>query len=518
MSIQEVVIFDTTLRDGEQAPGNSLSPEEKIRLARQLDALRVDILEAGFPAASEDDYRSVREIAAEIRRPVIAALARCHDRDIDLAGEALSPAERGRLHVFISTSDLHIRDKLRTTREKVLEMTRSAVRRARNYTDDVEFSAEDASRTGPEFLCKVVEAAIESGATTINLPDTVGYATPAEYAAMFRSVRQRVPGCDRVVLSAHCHDDLGLAVANSLAAVEAGATQIECTVNGIGERAGNAALEEIVMASLVRAAALAFRCNVDSREIYRTSQLLSYLTGVFPQPNKAIVGRNAFAHEAGIHQHGMLRNGLTYEIIRPEMVGIPHSTLVLGKHSGRHALERRYLELGYQLDENELAEVYQSFTHLAERKREILDEDLLALVHESFHDAPEEFQLSHLRVVCGNVAATAEVRMTGPWSGERSARGTGDGPIAAAFTAVSEILGRPVEVLSLNLRSVTPGRDSVGQVFLQAKIDGKSLSGHSASTDIVEASARALVHALNKARYAEKLEDSSLNSVYLWGV
>jgi 2-isopropylmalate synthase len=320
------------------------------------------------------------------------------------------------------------------------------------------------------------------------------------------------------VLSAHCHDDLGLAVANSLAAIGAGATQVECTVNGIGERAGNAAMEEIVMASRVRGPALGFRCNIESREIHRTSQLLSHLTGVFPQPNKAIVGRNAFAHEAGIHQHGMLQNGLTYEIIQPEMVGIPRSTLVLGKHSGRHALERRYHELGYQLGADELAEVYQGFTALAERKREILDEDLLALLHESFHDAPEEFQMTHLRVVCGNVTATAEVRMTGPWQGERSARGTGDGPIAAAFTAVSEILGRQLEVLSLTLRSVTPGRDSVGQVFLQAKIDGKSLSGHSASTDIVEASARALVHALNKARHAEKLEASSLNAVYLWGV
>jgi 2-isopropylmalate synthase len=257
---------------------------------------------------------------------------------------------------------------------------------------------------------------------------------------------------------------------------------------------------------------------VESREIYRTSQLLSYLTGVFPQPNKAIVGRNAFAHEAGIHQHGMLQNGLTYEIIRPEMVGIPHSTLVLGKHSGRHALERRCQELGYQLTEEELATLYQGFTALAERKREILDEDLLALLHESFNDAPEEFQLSHLRVVCGSVTATAEVRMTGPWTGERSARGTGDGPIAAAFAAVSEILERQLEVLSLSLRSLTPGRDSVGQVFLQAKIDGKSLTGHGASTDIVEASTRALVHALNKARHADKLEASSLNSVYLWGV
>ncbi|HET6795920.1 MAG TPA: 2-isopropylmalate synthase [Gemmatimonadales bacterium] len=518
MAHPNVLIFDTTLRDGEQAPGNSLSPEEKLRLARQLDALRVDIIEAGFPAASEDDFRSVREIATELRRPIIAALARCHERDIDLAGEALSGAERGRIHVFVSTSDLHIREKLRTTRAGVVEMARMAVRRARGYTDDVEFSAEDASRTDPDFLCRVVEAALEEGARTINLPDTVGYATPAEYGLMFRDIRERVPGADRVVLSAHCHDDLGLAVANTLAAIAAGAAQVECTVNGIGERAGNAALEEIVMASQVRAPVLGFQCNIESREIHRTSQLLSYLTGVFPQPNKAIVGRNAFAHEAGIHQHGMLQNGLTYEIIRPEMVGIPRSTLVLGKHSGRHALERRYLELGYQLGEDELAEVYQSFTALAERKREILDEDLLALLHESFHDAPEEFQLTHLRVVCGSVTATAEVRMTGPWSGERSARGTGDGPIAAAFSAVSEILGRPVEVLSLSLRSITPGRDSVGQVFLQAKIDGKSLSGHAASTDIVEASARALVHALNKARYAEQLEDSSLNSVYLWGV
>jgi 2-isopropylmalate synthase len=341
MASQEVLIFDTTLRDGEQAPGNSLSPEEKLRLARQLDALGVDIIVAGFPAASEDDFRSVREIATEVRRPVIAALARCHERDIDLAGVAITSAERSRIHVFVSTSDLHIREKLRTTRAAVLEMTRTAVRRARQYTDDVEFSAEDASRTDPDYLCQVIEVALEEGATTINLPDTVGYATPAEYAEMFRSVRERVPGIDRVALSAHCHDDLGLAVANTLAAIAAGATQVECTINGIGERAGNAALEEIVMASRVRGPALAFSCKVESREIHRTSQLLSHLTGVFPQPNTAIVGRNAFAHEAGIHQHGMLQNGLTSEIIQPEMVGSPRSTLVLGKHSGRHALERR---------------------------------------------------------------------------------------------------------------------------------------------------------------------------------
>jgi 2-isopropylmalate synthase len=364
----------------------------------------------------------------------------------------------------------------------------------------------------------VVELAIAEGARTVNLPDTVGYALPHEYAAMFRDVRSRVPGSDRVVFSAHCHDDLGLAVANSLAAIEAGVRQVECTVNGIGERAGNAALEEIVMAGQVRSSAVAFRCNVESREIYRTSQLLSYLTGVVPQPNKAIVGRNAFAHEAGIHQHGMLQNGLTYEIIRPEMVGIPRSTLVLGKHSGRHALVRRFRDLGYDLDEGQIAEVYRQFIALADRKREILDEDLLALVHGAFHDAPEEYQLTHLRVVCGSVTPAADVRMTGPWNGERSARGSGDGPIAAAFAAISEIIGHQIEVLSLTLRSLTPGRDSVGQVFLQAKIDGKSLSGHGASTDIVEASARALLLALNKARHAERLEASSLNSVYLWGV
>ena len=516
--MNDVIIFDTTLRDGEQAPGNTMTPEEKVRLARQLDALGVDVIEAGFPAASEGDYRSVNEIAQEVRRPVNAALARCLEKDIDLAGEALRPAERGRLHVFIATSDIHLTHKLKITREACLDLARASIRRARRYTDDVEFSAEDASRTDLDFLCRVVEAAIAEGATTINLPDTVGYALPREYGAMFRSVRERVPGSDRVIFSAHCHDDLGLAVANSLAAIEAGAGQVECTVNGIGERAGNAAMEEIVMASRVRPQTAGFRCNVNTQEIFRTSQLLSYLTGVFPQPNKAVVGRNAFAHEAGIHQHGMMANGLTYEIMRPEVVGIPRSTLVLGKHSGRHALERRYQELGYELDERALDGIYKEFTTLADRKREILDEDLLAILHDSFHDAPEAFQLTHLRVVCGSVGAEAEVRLQGPWAGERGATGRGDGPIAAAFTALSEIVERPLEVLNLSLRSVTPGRDSVGQVFLQVRIDGKSLTGHSASTDIVEASARALVHALNKARHADQLESSSLNSVYLWGV
>jgi len=514
---RDVIIFDTTLRDGEQAPGNSLTAEEKLRLARQLDSLGVDVIEAGFPAASDGDFRSVRDIAVDLRRPIVAALARCVERDIDLAGDSLRGAARPRLHVFISTSDLHLREKLRIDRDEAVEMARAGVRRARSFTDDVEFSAEDASRTDADFLCRIVEAAIAEGATTINLPDTVGYALPSEYAAMFCSVRERVPGADRVTFSAHCHDDLGMAVANSLAAIQAGAGQVECTINGIGERAGNAALEELVMAAVVRPQ-LGFRTNVQTPELYRTSHLLSYLTGVFPQPNKAVVGRNAFAHEAGIHQHGMLRNGQTYEIMRPETVGIPKSTLVLGKHSGRHALEQRFRELGYELDAARLTDIYHQFTALADRKRAILDEDLLALLHDSFHDAPEEYQLVRLEVVCGSVPATATVRLLGPWSGERSAQGSGDGPIAAAFTAISEILRRQVEVMSLQVRSVTPGRDSVGQVFLQARVDGKSLSGQGASTDIVEAGARALIHALNKSRHAERLEASALNSSYMWGV
>ena len=517
---RDVIIFDTTLRDGEQAPGNSMTAEEKLRLARQLDTLGVDVIEAGFPSASEGDRRGVRLVAETLSRPVIAALARCHDRDIEAAGEALRSAARPRVHVFIATSDLHLECKLRMTRDQCLERATEAVRRARRYTDDVEFSAEDATRTDLEFLCRVVEAAIAAGATTINLPDTVGYALPVEYGAMFRAVRERVPTSDRAVFSAHCHDDLGLAVANSLAAIEAGAGQVECTINGIGERAGNAALEEIVVAGRVRPHAVAFHCGVKPQELFRTSQLLSHVIGVFPQPNKAVVGRNAFAHEAGIHQHGVLQNGLTYEIIRPEEVGVARSSLVLGKHSGRHALERRYRELGYELDDATLGNLYEEFTALADKKREILDEDLLALLHGRFHDAPEAYRLTHLQVTCGTVAATAEVRLAGPPGngGERSATASGNGPIAAAFAAIAKVVERQVDVINLTVQSVTPGRDSLGQVLVQARIDGKSLSGHGASTDIVEASARALVHALNKVSHADRLEDQSLNASYFWGV
>jgi 2-isopropylmalate synthase len=515
-----VTIFDTTLRDGEQAPGNSMTPDAKLRLARQLALLGVDVIEAGFPSASDGDFRAVALIAREVRAPVIAALARCCDRDVDRAGEALHAAARPRIHVFIATSDLHLEAKLRIGREECVARVRAAVHRARRFSADVEFSAEDATRSDMDFLCRVVAAAVAEGATTINLPDTVGYAMPAEYAALFRTVRERVPGADRVVWSAHCHDDLGLAVANSLAAIEAGAGQIECTINGIGERAGNAALEEIVMAGRVRPAAAQFSCNVNAREILRTSQLLSHLTGVFPQSNKAVVGRNAFAHEAGIHQHGMLQNGLTYEIMRPEEVGVARSSLVLGKHSGRHGLEARCRELGYELDEAALDALYREFTALADRKREILDEDLLALLHGRFHDAPETYRLTHLAVRCGTTPAHAEARLAEPGAAgrETAASAEGNGPIAAAFAAIAALARRRVEVVNLAVQSVTPGRDSLGQVVVQVRIDGKSLTGHGASTDIVEASARALVHALNKASYAEQLEATALGAQCLWGV
>jgi 2-isopropylmalate synthase len=378
---RDVIIFDTTLRDGEQAPGNAMSPEAKLRLARQLDTLGVDVIEAGFPAASQGDLRGVQQVAETLRRPIIAALARCHEGDIDAAAEALQPAHRKRIHVFIATSDLHLEQKLRIDRATCIERVRAAVRRARGYAADVEFSAEDATRSDLDFLCRVVLVAIAEGATTINLPDTVGYTTPAEYAALFRAVRERVPEAGAVVLSAHCHDDLGLAVANSLAAIEAGAGQVECTVNGIGERAGNAALEEIVMAGRVRPQVLGFQCRVNPREIVRTSRLLSHEIGVFPQPNKAIVGRNAFAHEAGIHQDGVLKDVKTYEIMRPEDVGQSQaSRLVLGRHSGRHAVQCRCEALGFTLSADEVDQVYHAVISLGEHRKAIADGDLRRII------------------------------------------------------------------------------------------------------------------------------------------
>jgi 2-isopropylmalate synthase len=380
MGPDQVRIFDTTLRDGEQAPGFSLRPAEKLQLARQLDRLGVDIIEAGFPIASPADAEAVKQIATEIRRPTIACLARCHRADLERAAWAIKPAAQGRIHTFIATSDLHLQAKLRISREQCLEAAVDAVRYARHHTYDVQFSAEDATRTDFDFLCRVVEAVIAVGATTINLPDTVGYSTPEEMRDFFHRIRTHVTNADKVVFSAHCHDDLGLAVANTLAAIQGGARQVECTVNGIGERAGNAAVEEIVMALRVRADRLPYTTSVEATQIYPSSEMLSQLTGQGVQVNKAVVGRNAFAHEAGIHQDGMLKDRRTYEIMRAEDVGAPWNPLVLGKHSGRHAVQRRCADLGYQVEGNELVEIYRGLMAIADDKKILTDHDIRAVI------------------------------------------------------------------------------------------------------------------------------------------
>lgn len=517
--MKRVVVFDTTLRDGEQSPGASMILHEKLRMAHQLDALGVDVIEAGFPISSPADADAVRAIGREVRRPVVAALARANPADVDAAGQALELAERGRLHVFIATSDLHLVRKLRIGRAECLERAASAVERARRYTDDVEFSAEDATRSDFEFLCAVIGAAIEAGATTINLPDTVGYAHPAEYRNLFENVRRAVPATNGIVLSAHCHDDLGLAVANSLAAVEGGARQVECTVNGIGERAGNAALEEIVMTLRTRRDAYAYETGVVAQEIARSSQLLAYLTGMQPQANKAIVGKNAFAHEAGIHQDGVLKERTTYEIMTPQSVGVRDTSLVLGKHSGRNGLSQRYRALGYELDDSELNRAYEYFKLLADQKKKILDEDLIAILHQGTVDeAPAHYRLRGLQVQCGSEPCRAHVRIEIEGV-QHEAVAEGDGPVAAAFAAIDGLLERRTELVELNLHSVTPGSDALGETTLVVKVDGQTFTGRGASPDIVNAAVRGYLHALNKAEQARTFEAVALERAsYLWGV
>ncbi|HSH45848.1 MAG TPA: 2-isopropylmalate synthase [Longimicrobiales bacterium] len=518
--MDRVTIFDTTLRDGEQSPGASMTAVEKLRMAHQLDALGVDVIEAGFPISSPEDFDSVRRIAAEVRRPVIAGLARLSPGDIDRAAEAVEGAERARLHVFVATSDIHLTHKLRLSREECLERAVAGVERACRHVDDVEFSAEDATRTDLAFLCRIVEAAIGAGATTINIPDTVGYTHPAEYHRIIRTLKETVSGIDDVVLSVHCHDDLGLAVANSLAALEAGARQVECTINGIGERAGNAALEEVVMALRVRGDGYPYETGIRTPELYRTSQLLSYLTGIHPQPNKAVVGKNAFAHEAGIHQDGLIKERTTYEIMTPAMVGVPDTQLVLGRHSGRNALERRYRELGYELGIDESRRVYELFKLLAARKKEIFDEDLIAILqHGTMEDAPRVHRLKGLEVKCGEAESRAVVRLAVDDAPESEGVGEGDGPLAAAFAAIDTLVDFRTEVEELEVHSATPGRDAVGEVSLRMKVDGKVFTGRGASTDIVAAAARAYLTALDKGAHARALEAKHLEAAsYLWGV
>jgi 2-isopropylmalate synthase len=401
---EQVIIFDTTLRDGEQSPGCSMNPAEKLRLARQLDLLGVDVIEAGFPISSDGDFHSVQMVAREVRRPIIAALARCRREDVERAGQALKSAARPRIHTFLATSEIHLQHKLKMSRRECLEQARDAVRLAKSFCEDVQFSPEDATRTDPDFLCDVLQAVIEAGATTLNIPDTVGYAVPSEFAELIKSIRGRVPGVEQVTISAHCHDDLGLAVANSLAAVGAGARQVECTINGIGERAGNASLEELVMTMRVRPDRYPFRTSAASEQLFSTSQLLSEITGVPVQPNKAIVGRNAFAHEAGIHQDGVIKNPLTYEIMTPQSVGVPGTSLVLGKHSGRHALGLRCEELGFPLERRELDQVYRQFILLADRSKNVTDDHIRELIRRTraVHGVPRAIAEASLAAAAAN--------------------------------------------------------------------------------------------------------------------
>jgi 2-isopropylmalate synthase len=492
-------IFDTTLRDGEQSPGCTMQPAEKLRLAHQLAALRVDVIEAGFPVASLDDFTSVQMIAREVRGPALAALCRTLPGDIDRAWEAIRDAHRPRLHVFIATSDIHMRYKLQKERAEVLRMAREGLRRAKDHTEDVEFSAEDATRSDPEFLAEIVAAALEEGATVINIPDTVGYAVPSEFGELLRGLLRRVPALAEAELSVHCHNDLGLAVANSLAAVEAGARQVECTINGIGERAGNASLEEVVMALRVRNDRLPFETRIVTQELFRTSQMLSHITGVPVPPTKAVVGRNAFAHEAGIHQHGVMASPATYEIMTPESVGVKTSSLVLGKHSGRHALDQRLRDLGYSLEQDALTKAYQLFTRLADQKKEIFDEDLLALVNDVLVDADGPYHLRAVQATAGTHSiATALVIL---FDGERETTETasGDGPVDAVFEAIDRITGIPGQLLDYRIASVTGGADALGEVFLRVRFPEAVCSGKAAATDIVGSSAQAYLNAVNKA-------------------
>ena len=516
----KITIFDTTLRDGEQSPGATMSTAEKLRMATQLDNLGVDVIEAGFPIASEDDFAGAQAIVREVRRPVIATLARANPADIDRAAKALEEAERPRLHVFLATSDIHLKHKLEISRDECIERIVTGVERALRLVGDVEFSAEDATRTDVDFLIRVVRTAVEAGATIINIPDTVGYTLPHEYAALIKTLFREVEGLGDRIVSVHCHDDLGLAVANSLAAIEAGARQVECTINGIGERAGNASLEEIVMALKIRKDLTEHYTDVETQAIYKASQLLAHITGIHPQPNKAIVGKNAFAHEAGIHQHGMLKDKMTYEIMTPEIVGAPGTRLVLGKHSGRHGLSNRYQELGYELSSKELDRAYKLFTLLADQKKTVLDEDLLVILHHgTMVDVPTAFRLINLEVNCGGKWSTARVHMSHGDSPPMEASSKGDGPIAAAFSAIDMLIDTTVELEDFQIVAATPRRDAVGEVNLHVRIGGRTFAGRGASTDIVNAAARAYINALNKAEQAKVVEGMQLEEEsYLWGV
>ncbi|MCK9363971.1 MAG: 2-isopropylmalate synthase [Syntrophales bacterium] len=502
--MEKVLIFDTTLRDGEQSPGASMNPEEKLRIARQLERMGTDIIEAGFPVASEGDFASVQQIAREIRGCQIAALARANKDDIDRAWQSVAEAANPRIHTFISSSDIHLQYQLKKSRSQVLEEAIAAVAHAHTLTANVEFSPMDATRSDRDYLCQMVEAVIAAGATTVNIPDTVGYAIPDEFGALIALLFKRVPNIGQAVISVHCHNDLGLAAANTLAAVQNGARQVECTINGIGERAGNCALEEVVMALKTRKDLFGLYTGIKSEYIHQASLLLTQITGVPVQPNKAIVGANAFAHESGIHQDGMIKEKITYEIMTPQSVGISESSMVLGKHSGRHAIAKRLKEIGYDLAGAELNRVFVRFKELADVKKAIFDEDLEAIVYEETSRQEEKYRFVYLNVVSGSqTVATATMQMEVDGKMVQDA-GFGVGPVDAIFTAIRKITQTDYPLLKYAVNAITGGADAQGEATVQLKFDGRSAVGRGAHPDVLVASAKAYINALNRLVWLSK--------------
>ncbi len=508
-----ILIFDTTLRDGEQSPGATLNVDEKLAIARQLARLGVDVIEAGFPFASPGDFEAVQKIADQVGTPdgpTICGLARATRQDIEAAGKAIQPAAKGRIHTFIATSDIHLEYKLRKTRQEVLEIAPEMVAYAKTFTDDVEFSPEDAGRSDPEFLYEMLERAIAAGATTVNIPDTVGYLTPSEFGTLIKGIRDNVPNINQAIISVHGHNDLGLAVANFLEAVKNGARQLECTINGIGERAGNAALEELVMAMHVRrsfynpylgrpAESEEPLTNIDTRQLYKTSRLVSNLTGMLVQPNKAIVGANAFAHESGIHQDGVLKHKLTYEIMDAQSIGLTDNQIVLGKHSGRNAFRTRLKELGHEIADQELNRAFLRFKDLADKKKDVTDWDLEAIVNDEAQQVPDLFRLEHLQVSCGDHARpTATVTLRTPDGQELTDAAIGTGPVDAVYKAINRVVDIPNQLIEFSVQSVTVGIDAIGEVTIRLKHEDRMFAGHGANTDIIVASAQAYMNALNR--------------------
>ncbi len=496
--MDKIIIFDTTLRDGEQSPGASLDIKEKVQIAHQLKLLNVDVIEAGFPVSSKGDFEAVKTIAEEVKGVTIAGLARAVEKDIKQAADALKNADKSRIHIFLATSEIHRKFKLVKAKEEIVKMAVKAIKFAKKFTDDIEFSPEDASRTEPDFLAMVVEAVIDAGATTVNIPDTVGFSVPEEYANLITGLKNNVSNIEQAVISVHCHNDLGLAVSNSLAAVKAGAKQVECTINGIGERAGNTAMEEVVMALKTKKQYFNIGTNINTKEILASSKLVSSLTGLRVQRNKAIVGENAFAHQSGVHQDGVIKERSTYEVMDPKDIGLLSTRLVLGKLSGRNAFKQRIIKLGYEISESELEHAFERFKHLADKKKDIYDEDIEALVQDEKADAPQLFELRNLSICCGPVPS-AGVRIYNLQSCETFDKAaTGDGPIDALFNAIDMSTGIIAKLVNYSITSITGGTDALGEIHIELEAEGQMAKGRAISTDIIEGSGKAYLIAINK--------------------